>query len=70
MGHDPIDEFPRFVEVGPGKRVTGLVSSILGDRDHAAVALDASNGKRSGIADLAMALCFIAGLSCQSRQQA
>ena len=41
-----------FVEVGPGARLTGLVKAILGDKEHLAVALDSSAGKRSGIADL------------------
>ena len=31
--------------------LTGLVSSILGDREHVALALDASAGKRSGMGD-------------------
>ena len=45
-----------FVEVGPGSRLTGLVRTILGDRTHVALAVDASSGKRPGIADLARAL--------------
>ena len=45
-----------FVEVGPGNRLTGLVQAILGERPHLAVALDASAGKRSGVADLARTL--------------
>ena len=49
-----------FVEVGPGARLTGLVKAILGDRDHQAVALDASNGKRNGIVDLARTLAQLA----------
>ena len=49
-----------FVEVGPGGRLTGLVRTILGEREHVAVALDASNGKRSGIADLARTLAQLA----------
>jgi acyl transferase domain-containing protein/acyl carrier protein/NAD(P)-dependent dehydrogenase (short-subunit alcohol dehydrogenase family) len=51
-----------FVEVGPGARLTGLVRSILGERSHTAVALDASAGKRSGIADLARTLAQLAVL--------
>jgi acyl transferase domain-containing protein/NAD(P)-dependent dehydrogenase (short-subunit alcohol dehydrogenase family) len=56
-----------FVEVGPGGRLTGLVKAILGDRDHTAVALDASSGKKSGIFDLARALAQLsaAGLPLQ-----
>jgi len=49
-----------FVEVGPGARLTGLVSAILGERDHTALAIDASAGKRSGMADLARALARLA----------
>ena len=45
-----------FVEVGPGARLTGLVKAILVDREHTAVALDASAGKKSGIFDLAKLL--------------
>jgi len=51
-----------FVEVGPGARLTGLVSAILGERAHVAVALDASTGKRSGMADLARILARLAVL--------
>ncbi len=51
-----------FVEVGPGARLTGLVSAILGERDHVALALDASAGKRSGMADLARTLARLAVL--------
>ena len=45
-----------FIEVGPKTVLTGLVRSILKDSDHAAIAVDASSGKRSGIRDLAAAL--------------
>jgi acyl transferase domain-containing protein/NAD(P)-dependent dehydrogenase (short-subunit alcohol dehydrogenase family) len=45
-----------FVEVGPGARLSGLVKAILGDRQHVALSIDASAGKRSGIADLARTL--------------
>jgi acyl transferase domain-containing protein len=45
-----------FIEVGPGARMTGMVKAILGARDHQTIAIDASNGKRSGIADLGRAL--------------
>jgi len=51
-----------FVEVGPGARMCGLIKSILGDRPHAALALDASSGKRNGIADLARLLAQLAAL--------
>jgi len=49
-----------FVEVGPGNRLTGLVQAILGERPHLALAMDASSGKRSGVADLARALAQLA----------
>jgi acyl transferase domain-containing protein/NAD(P)-dependent dehydrogenase (short-subunit alcohol dehydrogenase family) len=51
-----------FVEVGPGARLSGLVKSILGDHKHTVVPLDASGGKRSGVADLARCLAQIAVL--------
>ncbi len=51
-----------FLEVGPGSRLTGLSGSILAGRPHAAFALDASSGKRSGIADLARAIARLAAL--------
>ena len=51
-----------FVEVGPGATLTKLVDSILDGTPHAAVALDASAGKRSGIVDLAHALIRLAAL--------
>ncbi|MGK2906240.1 MAG: SDR family NAD(P)-dependent oxidoreductase [Desulfuromonadales bacterium] len=49
-----------FLEVGPGARLTGMVKAILGERDHQAIAIDASNGKRSGINDLGRALAQLA----------
>jgi acyl transferase domain-containing protein len=52
----------QFVEVGPGNRLTGLVQAILGERPHLAVAIDASAGKRSGVADLARTLAQLAVL--------
>jgi acyl transferase domain-containing protein len=51
-----------FVEVGPGARLSGMVKAILAGREHQAIALDASNGKRSGIVDLARALAQLAAL--------
>ena len=54
-----------FLEVGPGPRLTGLVASILAGREHTAFALDASSGKRSGIADAARALARLAALGCR-----
>ncbi len=51
-----------FVEVGPGARLTGMVKAILGERDYQALSVDASNGKRSGINDLARALAQLTAL--------
>jgi polyketide-type polyunsaturated fatty acid synthase PfaA len=51
-----------FVEAGPGATGTGLVQAILGERPHAALALDASRGKRSGSNDLARLLAQLAAL--------
>jgi len=51
-----------FVEVGPKSVLTGLVKSILNGENFQAFALDASQGKRSGIADLAGTLCSLASL--------
>ncbi|HET6426347.1 MAG TPA: SDR family NAD(P)-dependent oxidoreductase, partial [Planctomycetaceae bacterium] len=49
-----------FVEVGPGNVLTGLVGSILSGRDHRAVAMDASLGKRGGVWDLAVTVAQVA----------
>jgi acyl transferase domain-containing protein/NAD(P)-dependent dehydrogenase (short-subunit alcohol dehydrogenase family) len=51
-----------FAEVGPGARLTGLVRAILGERPHAALALDSSTGKRPGIVDLGRFLAQLAAL--------
>jgi len=51
-----------FLEVGPDARLTGLVASILEGRDHSAVALDSSRGKRGAVADLARALAQLAAI--------
>jgi acyl transferase domain-containing protein/NAD(P)-dependent dehydrogenase (short-subunit alcohol dehydrogenase family)/acyl carrier protein len=51
-----------FVEVGPGSTLTKLVESILDNTPHAAVAIDASAGKRAGILDLAHVLVRLAAL--------
>jgi len=53
-----------FLEVGPGSRLTGLVQSILGKRPHLALAVDASSGRRPGIADLARTLAQLAAHGC------
>ncbi len=51
-----------FVEVGPRSVLTGLVHSILKDRDHQVLSMDTSNGKAFGIADLARTLAFLTAL--------
>ncbi|MGW8313659.1 MAG: beta-ketoacyl synthase N-terminal-like domain-containing protein, partial [Desulfuromonadales bacterium] len=52
-----------FLEVGPGGRLTGMVKAILGEREHHAIAIDASNGRRPGIHDLGLALAQLAVLA-------
>ena len=51
-----------FLEVGPDARLTGLVSAILEQRPHAAIALDSSRGKRGNVVDLARALAQLAAI--------
>lgn len=52
-----------FLEVGPGGKMIGLVKAILkGKDDTTFYALDASGGKKSGIADLAKTLAQTAAL--------
>ena len=51
-----------FVEVGPKTVLTGLIRQILRKRDHTAIAIDASSGKRFGLIDLAKCLCHLAAL--------
>jgi len=51
-----------FVEVGPGNKLTSLVGAILEGREHAALSLDGSAGKRFGAADLARTLAQLAAL--------
>ncbi|MDR3632679.1 MAG: beta-ketoacyl synthase N-terminal-like domain-containing protein, partial [Isosphaeraceae bacterium] len=49
-----------FLEVGPDAKLTGLVGSILEGRDHTALALDASRGRRGNLIDLARTLATLA----------
>jgi malonyl CoA-acyl carrier protein transacylase/acyl carrier protein/NADP-dependent 3-hydroxy acid dehydrogenase YdfG len=51
-----------FLEAGPDRKLTALVDSILDGRTHAAIAVDASRGQRSNLADLARALAQLAAL--------
>ncbi len=48
-----------FIEVGPKTVLTGLVRSILEDKENIVLSMDHSNGKRSGIEDLAHVLCSL-----------
>ncbi|MEX1313263.1 MAG: SDR family NAD(P)-dependent oxidoreductase [Desulfotignum sp.] len=49
-----------FMEVGPKTVLTGLTGKILAATRVTTVSLDASGGKKSGITDLAHALCHLA----------
>ncbi len=49
-----------FVEVGPKTVLSNLTRSILQNHPHKRLALDASCGKKQGIADLAGVLCSLA----------
>jgi acyl transferase domain-containing protein/NADP-dependent 3-hydroxy acid dehydrogenase YdfG/acyl carrier protein len=51
-----------FLEVGPDRKLTGLVGAILAGREHAALAVDASRGQRDNLDDLARALAQLAAL--------
>ncbi|MBI5239958.1 MAG: SDR family NAD(P)-dependent oxidoreductase [Elusimicrobia bacterium] len=53
-----------FLEVGPGNKLTGLVGAILKGKDHLALALDSSSGRRSFSADLGRALAALAAAGC------
>jgi acyl transferase domain-containing protein len=51
-----------FVEIGPKAALTRLVQSILEGKPFEAMAMDASAGRRSGIADLARVLAHLAAI--------
>ncbi|MCH8805344.1 MAG: SDR family NAD(P)-dependent oxidoreductase [Planctomycetes bacterium] len=52
-----------FVEVGPKNVLTGLVRNILQGKPHHALAMDASVGRGSGIADVARVVALVAVVS-------
>ncbi|MEQ8290406.1 MAG: SDR family NAD(P)-dependent oxidoreductase [Gammaproteobacteria bacterium] len=54
-----------FIEVGPGKTLTGLVDAILKDRPGLTLAVDASRGKKQGQLDLA---CVLAALASSGKK--
>ncbi|SMN11299.1 omega-3 polyunsaturated fatty acid synthase subunit, PfaA [uncultured Candidatus Thioglobus sp.] len=58
-----------FVEIGPGRRLSGLVEAILEGREFQALALDTSSGKRHGLVDLAHLLAKLAVLGKASLEK-
>lgn len=53
------DGVDTFIEVGPGKTLTGLIGSILSDEPITNIAIDASAGKKQGQYDLAVLLATL-----------
>ncbi len=51
-----------FVEIGPRSVLSGLVAEILDGRPHGAFSVDSSSGRKSGLFDLATALCRLGAL--------
>ena len=51
-----------FLEVGPGRTLSGLVAAILEGQPHQTLTIDASGGKRPAFADLARVLAQLAAL--------
>ncbi|MEI7733283.1 MAG: SDR family NAD(P)-dependent oxidoreductase, partial [Verrucomicrobiota bacterium] len=56
------DGVTTFLELGPGHVLSDLVQAILQGRNVETIALDASRGTRSGVFDLAAALCRLTAL--------
>ena len=54
------DGIRTFVEVGPGRRLSGLIQDILAGEEITVVAVDASCGQRRGLVDLARMLAQFA----------
>ena len=54
------DGIRTFVEVGPGRRLSGLIGEILAGEEITVVAVDASSGQRPGLVDLARMLAQFA----------
>ncbi len=54
------DQVATFLEVGPKAALTGLIRSILKEREHTAIAVNESGGKQSSVTDLACALSQLA----------
>ena len=54
------DGIRTFVEVGPGRRLSGLIGEILAGEEITVVAVDASSGQRRGLVDLAHMLAQFA----------
>ena len=51
-----------FVEVGPGRTLSGLIAAILDGQPHETLTIDASVGKRPAFLDLARVLAQLAAL--------
>ena len=51
-----------FVEIGPGRRLVGLIDEILADEDVTTVAIDASSGRRAGLVDMARTLAQLSAV--------